>query len=129
MYGSKQTLGFRISLLRKDKGWSQKELADKAGITQNQVSRIETDKMQPRRSTIQALATSFGIKAQDLLALASLPPVDDGSSQLAQEDPELAALFSQASLLTSAQREAVRVTLRSMLACQKMREVADSAAS
>lgn len=129
MFGSKQTLGLRISRLRKDKGWTQKDLADKAGITQNQVSRIEKDKMQPRRSTIQALAKSFGIKSDDLEALALLPAADDNAAQLAQEDPELAALFSQVSLLSDAQREAVRVTLRSMLACQRMREVANSAAS
>lgn len=129
MYGSKQTLGLIISRLRKEKGWTQKELAEKAGVTQNQVSRIEKDKMQPRRSTVQALATAFEVQADDLETLALLPPDNSRSARLAQEDPDLAALFSQVSLLSTAQREAVRVTLRSMLACQKMREVANSAAS
>lgn len=128
MYGSKNTLGLRLSRLRQDKGWTQKELAGKAGITQNQVSRIEKDKMQPRRSTIQALAAAFEIKAEDLEALALIPD-DDASSTLAQEDPELAALFSQVSLLSPAQREAVRVTLRSMIAYQKVRQVTGSVAS
>lgn len=128
MYGSKMTLGLRVSRLRQDKGWTQKELASKVGVTQNHISRIEKDRMQPRRSTVKALAEAFEIQPDDLEALA-LVPDDETSTQLAQEDPELAALFSQVSILSPAQKEAVRVTLRSMIAYQKVRQVTGSVAS
>ena len=128
MYGSKMTLGLRISRLRQEKGWTQKELASKIGITQNHVSRIEKDKMQPRRSTIKALADAFAIQPEDLETLASLSE-DEVNSSLTQEDPDLAALISQIPLLSTAQREAIRVTLRSMIAYQKVRQVTGSVAS
>lgn len=128
MHGSKMSLGLRISRLRQDKGWTQKELAGKIGITQNHVSRIEKDKMQPRRSTVKALAEAFEIQPEDLETLASLSE-DEISGSLTQEDPDLAALISQIPLLSSAQREAIRVTLRSMIAYQKVRQVTGSVAS
>ena len=128
MYGSKMTLGLRVSRLRQEKGWTQKELASKIGITQNHVSRIEKDKMQPRRSTIKALAEAFEIEPDDLETLATMSE-EDSSSSLSQEDPDLAALISQIPLLSQAQREAIRVTLRSMIAYQKVRQVTGSVAS
>ena len=84
--------------------------------------------MQPRRSTIKALAGAFEISFEDLEALALLPD-DDASVQLNQADPDLAALITQIPLLSEQQREALRVTLRSMIACQRMREVTGSLAS
>ena len=128
MYGSTMTLGLRISRLRQEKKWTQKELASKIGITQNHVSRIEKDRMQPRRSTIKAFAEAFEIQPEDLEALASLSE-EDANSKLTQEDPDLAALISQIPLLSTAQREAIRVTLRSMIAYQKVRQVTGSVTS
>ena len=127
MYGSKNTLGLRITRLRQDKGWTQKELASRAGITENQVSRIEKDKMQPRRSTIKALANAFEIGFEDLEALALISD-DDASVQINQSDPDLAALISQIPLLSEQQKDALRVTLRSMIAYQKVRQATGAAA-
>lgn len=126
MYGINTTLGVRISQLRQDRGWTQKELAAKAGITQNHVSRIEKDKMQPRRGTLTGIAEAFEIQLEDLEALAQVPGrnIED---QIAKEDPDLAALISQIPLLSPDQRDALRVTLRSMIAYQKVRQVTGAA--
>lgn len=125
MYGVEVNLGTRISQLRQDRGWTQKEFADKVGIGSNHVSRIETGKMQPRRSTLKAISEVFGVSLEDLEALASVPEKNI-EERIAKEDPDLAALISQIPLLSDDHREALRITLRSMIAHQKLRQVASS---
>jgi transcriptional regulator with XRE-family HTH domain len=126
MYGMNTTLGTRISQLRQDRGWTQKELAAKAEITQNHVSRIEKDRMQPRRSTLTGIAHAFGIEVEDLEALVQVPDKNI-EERIAKDDPDLAALISQIPLLSSDQKDALRVTLRSMIAYQKVRQVTGAA--
>ena len=60
--------GIRIRNLRKDLGWTQAELARKAGVTQVMLSRAETgtDRMSPR--TVTALAAALGADLDALLA-------------------------------------------------------------
>lgn len=123
------TIGEKIARLRREKEWTQKELASRADITQNQVSRIENGKTRPRSSTIETLAKALGVDPEDL----EHSPVfeeDNPLSKMAKEDPDLAALFAQVSLLSPKQKEAIRVTLRSMISYQKVRQVTtDSVAS
>lgn len=128
MYGLTKSLGLRISQLRQEKGWTQKELADKVGISQNHVSRIEKDKMQPRHSTLKAISNALGIEIEDLEALARVPEPDI-SEALAKEDPDLALLISQIPLLSKAQKDALRVTIRSMVGYQRVREFTGAAAA
>ena len=89
----------------------------------NHVSRMEKDKMQPRRSTLEKIAEVFKISIEDLLALAEKDTRALGQ-QLSEEDPELAALMSQVPLLTEEQKEALRVFLRSMVTCQRLQTLA-----
>lgn len=89
----------------------------------NHVSRMEKDKMQPRRSTLEKIAEVFEISIEDLLALAEKDTRALGQ-QLSEEDPELAALMSQVPLLTEEQKEALRVFLRSMVTCQRLQTLA-----
>ncbi len=126
MYGMENTLGVRISQLRQDRGWTQKELAAKAGITQNHVSRIEKGRMTPRRATLSGIAEAFDVQIEDLEALAQVPEKNI-EERLAKEDPDLAALISQIPLLSDDQKDALRVTLRSMIAYQKVRQVTGAA--
>ena len=126
MYGIEVSIGTRISQLRQDRGWTQKELAEKVGIGSNHVSRIETGKMKPRRSTMKAIADVFEISLEDLEALAQVPDRNI-EERIAKDDPDLAVLISQIPLLNSEQRDALRVTLRSMIAYQKVRQVTRAA--
>lgn len=128
MYGLQKSLGLRISQLRQDRGWTQKELAAQIDISPNHLSRIEKDKVHPHRSTLKGIATVFGIELEDLESLAQIPE-PDLSDKLAKHDPDLAALISQIPLLSEPQTEALRVFLRSMIAYQKVRQVTDAIAS
>ena len=116
------TIGEKIARLRRERNWTQRELADKAGITQNQVSRIEKGKSRPRASTLETFAEALGVSIEDL---ESNPIFEEENpvAKMAQEDPEMASLFAQISLLSPKQKEAVRVTLRSMISYQKVRRV------
>ncbi len=128
MYGLDKSLGLRISQLRQDRGWTQKDLAAKIGITANHLSRIEKDKVQPHRSTLKVVAGVFGIELDDLEALAHIPEPDI-TEKLAKQDPDLAALLSQIPLLSEPQTEALRVFLRSMIAYQKVQQATGALAS
>lgn len=110
-------IGETVSRLRGERGWTQKELAEKLGMHPNHVSRLEKDKMQPRRSTLERLAEVFEVDIHEL---------QDGTTPtaLAQEDPDLAALVGQIGLLDREQRDALRTTLRSMLMCRKFKSLA-----
>ena len=123
MVEEKPTIGRLIFQLRRERGWTQKELAEKVEMHPNHVSRMEKDKMQPRRSTLEKIAEVFEISIEDLLALAEKDTRALGQ-QLSEEDPELAALMSQVPLLTEEQKEALRVFLRSMVTCQRLQTLA-----
>jgi len=55
------TLGREIRKARIDKGWKQKELWQAAGLSQKYLSEIESDKVDPRFSIVQRIATALGI--------------------------------------------------------------------
>ena len=63
----KQTLGMMISSLRKDKGMTQLELAEKMGVTDKAVSKWERDLSVPDINSIPKLAEIFEISVDDLI--------------------------------------------------------------
>ena len=63
----KQTLGMMISLLRKEKGMTQLELAEKMGVTDKAVSKWERDLSFPDINSIPKLAEIFEISVDELM--------------------------------------------------------------
>jgi len=63
----KKTIGRFISVLRKAKGMTQKELGDMLFVSDKTVSRWECDESTPELSLIPAIAEIFGITADELL--------------------------------------------------------------
>lgn len=59
--------GERVKQVRDEKGMSQEELADKAGLHRTQISLIERGMRSPRLETIEKLAKALKIQAKDLL--------------------------------------------------------------
>ena len=53
--------------LRKEKGWNQKELADRIGVTNKAISRWETGRGYPDLESIPELCRVLGISVQELL--------------------------------------------------------------
>ena len=61
------TLGEKILNLRKARGWSQEELADRTGVSRQAVSRWESGSAKPDADKIVVICDLFGISADYLL--------------------------------------------------------------
>jgi transcriptional regulator with XRE-family HTH domain len=57
-----------LRVLRKQKGFTQEELADRASINRNYVGQIEREEKSPTVDVIEKLSNALGRKPVDLLA-------------------------------------------------------------
>jgi len=62
----KAALGTRIKALRKQRGWSQERLAERAGISTQYVSNIERGKENPTLDLLLGLAEALRVSAAEL---------------------------------------------------------------
>lgn len=60
--------GNRVKKLRKAKGWSQEELAKKAGLHRTYIGSIERSERNVSLINIERIAKSLGIEISDLLS-------------------------------------------------------------
>ena len=60
-------LGARIRQLRENHGWSQEELADRAGIDRSYMSGIERGVRNPTFLRLASIARAVGVAAKDLI--------------------------------------------------------------
>ena len=63
----RKRLGDTVRRLRTDKGWSQEDYADRAGIHRTYVSDIERGARNPTITVVEKLAKPFGVSAGSLL--------------------------------------------------------------
>lgn len=68
-----KSMGEIISTLRKEKGMTQKELADMLNITDKAVSKWERDISYPDTQTIPKLAEIFGVSIEELMNAKATP--------------------------------------------------------
>lgn len=68
-----KSMGEIISTLRKEKGLTQKEVADRLNITDKAVSKWERDLACPDTQTIPRLAEILGVSVEELLNAKSVP--------------------------------------------------------
>ena len=62
-----ESLGQRIARLRKERGWTQKQIAERTGLIQELVSNYETDKLRLNADMILRFAEVLDISADELL--------------------------------------------------------------
>jgi len=74
------TLGKNVVKMRVEKGWKQKDLQEKAGLSQRYLSALEHDRADPSISVMRRIAKAFGIPVADLLK--DLPEWGDQDSEL-----------------------------------------------
>ena len=79
---------------RKAKGLTQKELADKSGVTESQISQIETGKRKPGFETLLRISEALDCSTDDLVRDKKIPVTNDGAenidlSQLSEERKKL----------------------------------------
>lgn len=57
-----ERIGLLVCQLRKEKAWTQQTLASKAGLTQQQVGKIEKGYHTANIETLAKVANAFGLK-------------------------------------------------------------------
>jgi transcriptional regulator with XRE-family HTH domain len=62
-----RALGKRVRELRKERGYSQEKLAERAGIHENHVRRIEGGTANPSYVVLVKLAKALGVEAGELV--------------------------------------------------------------
>jgi transcriptional regulator with XRE-family HTH domain len=65
----KETLGERLSRLRKEKGYTQDELASKMGIVRVLISDYERERIRPHYEMVIRYALALGVTTDELLGL------------------------------------------------------------
>ena len=80
----KQTLGTMIATLRKEKGMTQLELAEKMGVTDKAVSKWERDLSCPDVSSIPKLAEIFSISVDELMQVKEEGKEEAGQSKISE---------------------------------------------
>jgi transcriptional regulator with XRE-family HTH domain len=64
------SVGERIRSLRRRHGLTQRQLAERAGLSLEGVYTVEAGRKRPRATTIQLLAAALDVRPSDLLPLA-----------------------------------------------------------
>jgi len=60
-------VGYRVSAYRKERGWTQEELAHKSGLHRAQVGQIERGERNLTLKTMKTLADTLGVRVADLV--------------------------------------------------------------
>ena len=66
-------LAVNVSLLRRERGLSQKQLAEAAGLSQPRITEIERSDANPTLLTITRIANALGVRVERLFADTSVP--------------------------------------------------------
>lgn len=61
------SIGETIKSIRLSKNWTQKQLADRMGVTQSWVGMYESGQRRPKMDTLVKIADALGVQLQDLL--------------------------------------------------------------
>jgi len=77
-----ESFGQRMARLRKDAGFTQRDLAAQLGISQRMVAYYEAQAEHPPTHIIPALAELLGVSADDLLGLRPLKPTRSANPTL-----------------------------------------------
>ena len=75
-----ETFGKRLAKIRKAKGYTQVELAEKMGIIQVLISDYERDKLRPHHEMIIRFARALEVSADELLGLETSENPSAGTS-------------------------------------------------
>lgn len=62
-----EKIAMRLKQLRAKRGWTQEQLAEKAGINRGYLARLETGRHDPTITTLEKLAKALRVKVAALL--------------------------------------------------------------
>lgn len=76
------SLGEKIKSLRQEKGYSQPELAEKVGIEQSYLSKLENDKSIPSNDIFRQILTALNVELSEFLAMFSKEQLNSTLKQI-----------------------------------------------
>jgi transcriptional regulator with XRE-family HTH domain len=79
-----ETFGERMARLRKNAGYTQRDLAKELGISQRMVAYYEGQSDHPPAHLFPALTEIFGVSTDELLGVRAVKPVKPGNQRLLQ---------------------------------------------
>jgi transcriptional regulator with XRE-family HTH domain len=119
-----ESLGAVLRQMRLDRGWSQTEMADRAGIGQPTLSNIENGRKRPYRETLAALENALGVTPDALLEVALregplqgelASQIDEGSLVIPPDDEDMHELVDVGRLLSRQRRRRIIRVMYEML--------------
>ena len=111
----------KLTKFRKDKGFTQHELAKKARIGIAQIRRYEKGKSSPTLDVIKNIAKTLSVSTDELI-------FDEGEGIVASKikDRELLEQFEQISMLSPQDKEALKTVIESMIIKSKLQQIIPS---
>lgn len=115
----KVTLGDRIIELRKQKGWSQSELAKKIDVSYTQMSRYEIRGVQPPANTLKKLADVFDTTIDFLINGAK-----DEKAKASLKDTELLQQFKAVEQFTDDDKSVIKKLIDAFIVKKQLQQMA-----
>ena len=112
------SVGKAIADIRKRKGMTQAELAEKLGIQQSSINRWENDHVKPRVATLEKIAAILKVPIHELLL-----GKEGVASSLNINDLELVELLEELPKLDEDQLAALKLIIRDMLTRSQMQRM------
>lgn len=105
-----ETLGRRLARLRKEKGYTQAEIADKMGITQKLVSDYELDKLKPHPEMTVRFAIAYSVTTDEILGLQATKPTN-----VSKTGPKVLRRLKKIEALPLSQQKFILKTIDSLI--------------
>jgi transcriptional regulator with XRE-family HTH domain len=112
-------LGHRITELRKQKGWSQTELANKIGVSYPQMSRYELKGVQPPADILKKLADALNTTVDFLINGAT-----DEKAKANLKDSELLNQFKAVEAMTDKDKNVIKLLIDAFITKQQIKKLA-----
>lgn len=95
---AKTTIGEFLAILRKSKGYTQQEAADRLGVSNKTVSSWETGASSPDISMLPAIAELYGVTCDELLRGERISPAEPPQATEQKREKALSHLLARYSL-------------------------------
>lgn len=101
------TIGENIRRIRKEKGYTQKQLAEKCGMYESQIRKYELNKANPKIETIERIANALGESAIHLLPIEKYKQTEEFKQCMEKVDASSACIKILEELYNRAERVSV----------------------
>lgn len=106
--------GDNILRLRRDKGWTQNDLAEKSGVKMNHISKLERNEADPKLETIYKLMNALDCSANALLNDVKKTPLD-GRMEMVLERVQQLPDKEKSRLLDVIDKYCIAVSMQSLM--------------